>query len=394
MKKPLPSPHLAFALLLALAGWQTVGAAETAGHIQTVVGSAKVFDATGKERDVKRGDEIRAGDRIVTGDQSLVQVKFTDGAYVSVRTNTDVALEQYKHDEKAPKESGAILKLARGALRSITGLIGAVNPDGYRVVTPTATIGIRGTDHEPVFIPAPKAGETSIGTPGTYDKVNSGATVIRATTGEINIRPGQTGFVPAVVTAAPTVLPKTPEFFKTLDPSREKSASNRGEQGRANAAIASDGRSLRGDTAKDGEKRESQGSSGARVGATALDGEGRRSLSTTGISSSGDGDKSSRAQGELPRISPMTAGAVSTERTIGGDSGGTARTLSPTSTTLTPLTASGDRALAPTPTIQTQSATTLSPTRTTISPTVSPTLSPSPSPTISPTITNTTIIKR
>lgn len=40
------------------------------------------------------------------------------------------------------------LLAVRGALRSISGWIGKINPRGYRVTTPTVTIGIRGTDHE------------------------------------------------------------------------------------------------------------------------------------------------------------------------------------------------------------------------------------------------------
>lgn len=197
---------------------------ETAGQVQVVVGAAQLIDLSGKARPIERGAEIRQGDRIVTEDGALVQMKMTDGALVSVRTNTDVTVEKYKHDEKSAQNSNMLLKLARGALRSITGLIGGSNPDAYKIVTPTATIGIRGTDHEPVFIPEPKPGETPLAPPGTYDKVNSGATRIITSLGNVDIKPGQVGFVPATPGVVPKVLPAVPDFFKKLDPKVDASS--------------------------------------------------------------------------------------------------------------------------------------------------------------------------
>ena len=195
-----------------------IQAQETAGQVQIVVGAAQLIDLAGRSRPLERGAEVKQGDRIVTGEGALVQMKMTDGALLSVRTDTDVTVEKYRHNEKSAQDSGMLLKLARGALRSITGWIGGNNPDAYKVVTPTATIGIRGTDHEPVFIPEPKPGEIPVGQPGTYDKVNSGATTIHTQIGMIDVKPGQVGFVPMTPGVAPRVLPGIPEFFKRLDP--------------------------------------------------------------------------------------------------------------------------------------------------------------------------------
>jgi hypothetical protein len=214
-------------ILSAIAIWRPALADELAGQVQIVVGAAQLIDASGKARPIERGIEVRQGDRVVTQEGALVQLKLTDGTFVAVRTNTDVAIEKYRYDDKSAPNSSLLLKLARGALRSITGLIGGSNPDGYKVITPTATIGIRGTDHEPVFIPEPKPGETPIGAPGTYDKVNSGATVILTQLGAVDIKPGQVGFVPITPGVVPKLLPVTPEFFKKLDPKGEGSRSGK-----------------------------------------------------------------------------------------------------------------------------------------------------------------------
>lgn len=204
-------------LVVALVSASGVHAQENAGQVQVVVGAAQLIDFSGKARALERGAEVRQGDRIVTGEGALVQMKMTDGALISVRTDTDVTVEKYRHDEKASQNSSMLLKLARGALRSITGLIGGNNPDAYKIATPTATIGIRGTDHEPVFIPEPKPGETPMAPPGTYDKVNSGATTITTQIGTIDIKPGQVGFVPIAPGMPPKLLPAVPDFFKRLD---------------------------------------------------------------------------------------------------------------------------------------------------------------------------------
>ncbi len=197
-----------------------------AGRVQVVVGSAKLVDSAGHEFAIAKGSEIKQGDRIVTEEGSLVQVRLNDGTLVSVRTNTDLTFERYTFGKEAKQESSLLLKLAKGALRSITGLIGTRNPDAYKVLTPTATIGIRGTDHEPVFIPEPPPGITPLGEPGTYDKVNSGATFIATTLGSVDVRPGQVAFVPITPGVPPRVLPAVPEFFRKLDPKREQTEKN------------------------------------------------------------------------------------------------------------------------------------------------------------------------
>ena len=129
--------------LFAIATSLPAVADEVAGQVQIVVGAAQLIDASGKARALERGGEVRQGDRVVTEEGALVQLKLTDGTFVAVRTNTDVAIEKYRYDDKTAQNSSLLLRLARGALRSITGLIGGSNPGAYKIATPTATIGRR-----------------------------------------------------------------------------------------------------------------------------------------------------------------------------------------------------------------------------------------------------------
>jgi hypothetical protein len=101
------------------------------------------------------------------------------------------------------------MSLVRGALRSITGWIGKLNPSGYRVTTATATVGIRGTDHEVTVV------EAGIGRdhPGTYDSVLEGATVVRSAQGELHLEAGQHGFAARDGQGKPHLLAERPEFM-------------------------------------------------------------------------------------------------------------------------------------------------------------------------------------
>jgi hypothetical protein len=112
--------------------------------------------------------------------------------------------------------------LVKGGFRAITGMIGHTNKDNYKIETPTATIGIRGTDHEPMFIPNPVAGHKSLVEPGTYDKVNSGAAVLATPRGMVVINPNHAGFVPNLANAVPTLLNSIPKFY--LPPGRDEPA--------------------------------------------------------------------------------------------------------------------------------------------------------------------------
>ena len=71
-------------------------------------------------------------------------------------------------------DDASALRLFSGALRAISGWIGKHQADRVLIRTATATIGIRGTDHEAMVI----APGDPTGAPGTYDKVNAGSTFI------------------------------------------------------------------------------------------------------------------------------------------------------------------------------------------------------------------------
>ena len=189
-----------------------------AGHFLAVVGDVQVLGRDGVQRGAAQGNELREGDTIRTGANGFAQVRLRDGGLLSVRAATEMKLERFSYAGKNDTNASLVISLMKGGFRSITGLIGKLNRSGYRVTTPTATIGIRGTDHEPFFMPAPPPGVSSEVPPGTYDRVYSGTTFIQNTQGVTqDINANQVGFV-SITGAAPALLPARPSIYRTPTP--------------------------------------------------------------------------------------------------------------------------------------------------------------------------------
>lgn len=209
-----------------------------AGEVRFVQGDAKVERAGGKTELLERGSKLAEGDVVVTGASANIQITMIDDAVVAVRPNTRLKIEAYRYAGKADGSETGIFNLLRGGFRSITGLIGKQNKNAYSVRTPSATIGIRGTDHEPLVIPVPVAGETPIGEPGTYDKVNSGSTIIQTSNGNLQLQTNQIGFAPAKPGSPPITLVQPPPFMRSTPPIQPGGANQSGQQGTSSAATA------------------------------------------------------------------------------------------------------------------------------------------------------------
>ena len=202
----------AFTLGFALLVFGHSAAFAAAGKIQFTAGEVKIVNAQKAERVAQKGEALESGDTIVTGASGSVQVALADGGLIAVRPNSQLKIDDYAYSGKADdSKNKSFFSLGKGTFRSITGAIGQNNKQAYRVNTPTATMGIRGTDHEPWFIPF-LPGVPPPAPPGTYDYVNSGSTFLQNPLGIIVLGPNQVGFAPAGG-GPPIVLPNIPGFY-------------------------------------------------------------------------------------------------------------------------------------------------------------------------------------
>lgn len=199
------------ALLLALwLGAGAVFAANIAGQVELVEGEVKIIGGNGAERAPQVGENVMEGDTLQSGKSGELHLRMQDNGFIAVRPSTKIKIEAYQ--AKGTDSDSSVFSLLTGTFRSITGWIGKYNRKNYSIKTPTSTIGIRGTDHEPMYIPEPGPGETSETPPGTYDKVNTGATVIENPLGSLEVQPNQVGYAPHKL--RPKLLDRVPGAFR------------------------------------------------------------------------------------------------------------------------------------------------------------------------------------
>ena len=114
------------------------------GRVMLAQGDLSVKEVNGKERKLQLGAPVYEGDTLTTGAKSYAVVAFRDEGRVSLQEGTQFRVEKFKYD-KVKSEENAVLRLLKGGVRVVTGLIGRANHDNYHFNLATATIGIRGT---------------------------------------------------------------------------------------------------------------------------------------------------------------------------------------------------------------------------------------------------------
>lgn len=145
-------PALGVAMSLALslgasAGFASaVPSAAAVGEVSMVLGKAWLRSADGNKQLVKRGSVIAVTDTIETGSNGHVHVRFVDQGLVVVRPSSVLQIERYEYDAHNPADSVVKLDLREGSARSISGEASHAARQNFRMNTPLAAIGVRGTD--------------------------------------------------------------------------------------------------------------------------------------------------------------------------------------------------------------------------------------------------------
>jgi hypothetical protein len=192
----------------------TVVERNVAGTIELIEGEVRVFDTARTPRRVAKGDKVYEGESIVTGRDGEVHLSMEDSGFIGVRPDTRMRFTKYQANGEATDTS--VIGLLKGAVRSVTGWIGKNNASAYEIRTPTATIGVRGTDHETLVIPQGQGNSDA----GTYDKVNIGGTTLQTKQGKVDVEPDRAGFASYRAGSRPQLLERVPRFFK---PTRHES---------------------------------------------------------------------------------------------------------------------------------------------------------------------------
>lgn len=168
----------------------------TAGSVIFSQGKSFSTSLTGQTKVLAKGSQIESGDTIKTEADAMLQLKMIDGAKIALQPNTTFKIDEYLYSGAEDGSERAFFSLVKGALRTVTGAIGHKNKKNYLANTPTATIGVRGTEYALRFDGA------------TVVTVGDGAITLCNQSSCLDLDVGQSGIV-LDKTSAPTFTDKT-----------------------------------------------------------------------------------------------------------------------------------------------------------------------------------------
>ncbi|WP_152057542.1 FecR family protein [Aliarcobacter butzleri] len=114
------------------------------GTVSLVEGKATIL-RNGQTLGANLGDKIENKDVISTQVNSKIKITFIDNTIVTIGKESSLNIEEYIFNTST-KEAKTELNVLKGAFHTITGEIGKVNPDKFKLKTKSASIGIRGTE--------------------------------------------------------------------------------------------------------------------------------------------------------------------------------------------------------------------------------------------------------
>lgn len=127
-------------------------AQETIGRFTYIEGIVKVYrnnstpgvDTPGVELLVKKGDPVYRNDIVVTEEDSKAKIRFKDDSVIRLAQNSRMKIDKYNDDKR-------LMSLPRGKVRFVVSSLKRFDkrrgrPISFEVKTPTAVVGVRGTD--------------------------------------------------------------------------------------------------------------------------------------------------------------------------------------------------------------------------------------------------------
>ena len=131
-------------IALAVLGFTATAWAADVGEIKVVQGAAHLERGNAR-LPVKVGMPVQESDKVVTGTDGTVGITFADNSLLSVGPSSVLAIDRYVFDSTT--HAGQFdSTLSKGTLAVISGKMVKQSPDAMRVRTPSAIMGVRGTE--------------------------------------------------------------------------------------------------------------------------------------------------------------------------------------------------------------------------------------------------------
>ena|ERR1700741_2537890 len=131
-------------VILAAATFAAASYADDVGQIKNLRGAVHV-ERDGQKLAATSGMGVRQSDVLVTGADGSVGVTFLDNSLLSIGPGSTLAIDRYSFDSTT-HDGHFDASLKRGTLAVVSGRIVKRSPEAMRVRTPSAIMGVRGTE--------------------------------------------------------------------------------------------------------------------------------------------------------------------------------------------------------------------------------------------------------
>ncbi len=190
VKRSAKIPALVFALLSFVPALSF--AATEIGSTEVVV---NVVEGTldFKTQSLEQNDTVFQNEVILTASKSATEIVFSDETKIKLGPESEITLDEFVHDPD-PTRSKMIVSFATGVFRFVSGKL---DRSAYQILTPTATMGIRGTSFDMIV-------------------EEDGKTIVAVEEGEVEVANliGEAIIIPAglssSVSPAPIGMPQSP----------------------------------------------------------------------------------------------------------------------------------------------------------------------------------------
>jgi hypothetical protein len=218
-KRFISLSSLTFFVAFLLVSWcvPVQGAIKPVGEVILANGTFLAIQSDRSSRSLTRGSEFYQGDRLWTGPTTKAQIRFSDGAIMTLRADTEFRVDEYEFDSKNANRNKSLFTLIKGGFRTITGLVSRLKPDNYKVKTSYAIVGVRGTTYETVvdnaLFVAAWQGTVSVTNEAGEATLGFGRDASFARVSGANRRPV-------------TLLEAPPQFLESVDPNLQEFVRN------------------------------------------------------------------------------------------------------------------------------------------------------------------------
>jgi hypothetical protein len=128
-------------IILILVSWSAYA---SIGAVSELEGKGKIKRTDGAKVDLEQSLDVFSYDEVMTG-QGRTAIDFIDDTRVEVTEHSKLIIDEFVYDP-ANNQGGLTLTAALGTVRYASGQIAKDYKDNVKIKTPTATIGVRGTD--------------------------------------------------------------------------------------------------------------------------------------------------------------------------------------------------------------------------------------------------------